>query len=636
MKKKVLMILTVLFVSTMNSYGQAKEDIDPLNFDMVLVNGGNVTYSAGKDPDSDHDEEWIDRENATVKDFYIGRYEVTQAQWKAVMKNNPSLQKGDSLPVENTGWDAAQEFIKRLNVLTGKNYRLPTSAEWEYAAIGGEKSKGYEYSGGNNTDDVSWHEGNSDRVTHPVGEKQPNELGIYDMTGNVWEFCDDLWGEWILGTEGGLGSVYRGGSCYTEIKPVQNSMKYIPMPDYPGVYVGLRLACSMNNEYVYHFEDEIDYYNIGNEYRENEDYKYGIAAYQIAVKLKPDYAAAYYNLGICYKAQGDLPDAIEAYKKAIDIPRSKIKVDHLACLNLGNIYTEQKKYKDAISAYQNAINRQSDFALAYRAMGSAYTYLENYLEATNCYKKAAQLGDRECQKILQDNNISWDVSENSGDIRKKRDDETDKQYVERITVMAEQGDPICQNLFAFIYMQSGNYGEAAKWYRKAAEQGDATAQCDLGTLYQEGRGVSKDYDEALKWYHKSAAQGFATAQYEIGNMYHFGQGVLTDHVEAIKWYYKAAEQGLKEAQYNLGCQFAKGEGISKDMSKAISFWEKAAEQGYLMAQCILGIVYYSGDEIKQDYAKAKYWLQKALASDDPKLYQIKSTLEKMLNELKNK
>jgi acyl carrier protein len=217
--------------------------------------------------------------------------------------------------------------------------------------------------------------------------------------------------------------------------------------------------------------------------------------------------------------------------------------------------------------------------------------------------------------------------------RHKRDGETNEQYVERIMAMAEQGDLISQSLFADLYFQSGNYTEAAKWYRKAAEQGDATAQCQLGSLYQEGMGVSKDYNEALKWYRKAAAQGFATAQYETGNMYNFGTGVPTDRVEAFKWYKKAAEQGLKEAQYNLGCQFAKGEGTSKDFSKAVSLWEKAAEQGYLMAQCNLGIAYYSGEGIKQDYVKAKYWLQKALESNDPRLFQVKRSIEAMLNEM---
>ena len=131
----------------------------------------------------------------TVGDFYIGKYEVTQAEWKAVMGNNPSKFKGDDLPVANVSWNDIQKFLKKLNKLTGYTYRLPTEAEWEYAARGGNKSKGYKYAGSNDVDKVAWHYANSGNKTHPVGTKQPNELGIYDMSGNVWEWCNDWYYE---------------------------------------------------------------------------------------------------------------------------------------------------------------------------------------------------------------------------------------------------------------------------------------------------------------------------------------------------------------------------------------------------------------------------------------------------------
>ena len=150
--------------------------------------------------------------------IYIGRYEVTQAQWKAIMGSNPSMFKGDNLPVEQVSWNDVQEFIHKLNAQTGKNYRLPTEAEWEFAARGGNGSKGYRYSGSNTVGDVAWYIDNSNRTTHPVGTKSSNEWGIYDMSGNVFEWCSDWYGEYNSsaqtdphGTSSGSYRVYRGG-----------------------------------------------------------------------------------------------------------------------------------------------------------------------------------------------------------------------------------------------------------------------------------------------------------------------------------------------------------------------------------------------------------------------------------------
>ena len=126
-----------------------------------------------------------------TKGFYLGKYEVTQAQWQTVMGSNPSYFQGcPNCPVEQVSWDDVQIFVSNLNTFTGKTYRLPTEAEWEYAGKGGPLSQGYKYSGSNDPDAVGWYSGSS---TQPVGGKMPNELGFYDMSGNVWEWVQDYW-----------------------------------------------------------------------------------------------------------------------------------------------------------------------------------------------------------------------------------------------------------------------------------------------------------------------------------------------------------------------------------------------------------------------------------------------------------
>jgi formylglycine-generating enzyme required for sulfatase activity len=128
-----------------------------------------------------------------TKDFEIGKYLVTQELWQAVMNNNPSSFKGDKRPVEQVTWNDTQEFIKKLNIATGQNYALPTEAQWEFAAKGGVNKNDYNYSGSNLFENIGWFINNSHNETKNVGMKQPNTLGIYDMSGNVWEWCKDIY-----------------------------------------------------------------------------------------------------------------------------------------------------------------------------------------------------------------------------------------------------------------------------------------------------------------------------------------------------------------------------------------------------------------------------------------------------------
>ena len=203
----------------------------------VYVKGGTFTMGCTAEQGEDCFDWEKPSHSVTVGDFYIGKTEVTQKSWRTIMGNNPSEFKGDDLPVESVSWNDVQKFMSKLNEMTGKNYRLPTEAEWEYAARGGNKSKGYKYSGSNNLGEVGWYYENAGDIalddkkwdgddleknnnrTHPVGQKKPNELGIYDMSGNVFEWCNDWYDDYgasgVVNPTGpgtGVSRVFRGGS----------------------------------------------------------------------------------------------------------------------------------------------------------------------------------------------------------------------------------------------------------------------------------------------------------------------------------------------------------------------------------------------------------------------------------------
>ena len=260
--------------SSPSRFANFTETRNNLNIEMIAVKGGTFTMGCTSEQGNDCEDNEKPAHRVTVDDFYIGKYEITQAQWKAVMGYNDSYYRGDSLPVDGICWYEAEEFVKKLSALTGKPYRFPTEAEWEFAARVGNNSKGYKYSGSNSIDEVAWYAGNRKASPHAirrydtdpsydedlikigstqaVGKKAPNELGIYDMSGNVNELCKDGYGPYSSnaqtdpqGADIDYEMVYRGGNWRWSATSARVSFRDSWAPEYVYDNVGFRLACSV-------------------------------------------------------------------------------------------------------------------------------------------------------------------------------------------------------------------------------------------------------------------------------------------------------------------------------------------------------------------------------------------------------
>ena len=221
------------------------------SIEMIFVEGGTFTMGCTSEQGSDCYDSEKPAHKVTLNSFSIGKYEVTQKQWQDVMGSNPSyFGNCDNCPVEMVSWNDVQDFIQRINAKTGSNYRLPTEAEWEYAARGGKQSRGYKYSGSDDINAVAWYTDNSSSKTHAVGQKQANELGIYDMSGNIWEWCSDWYGNYPsypqnnpTGSESGSYRVSRGGSWFILAQYCRASYRFSDYsPDDRDSNMGFRLV----------------------------------------------------------------------------------------------------------------------------------------------------------------------------------------------------------------------------------------------------------------------------------------------------------------------------------------------------------------------------------------------------------
>jgi Uncharacterized conserved protein len=280
--KQIIKILILIFIlCNSTACFQNKSDqkliqvltftVNGENFEMIFVEGGTFTMGCTDEQDGDCDDDEKPAHEETLSSFYLGKLEVTQRLWSAVMgpDHDQSYNSGcEDCPAERISWKDTQKFISKLNTLTHRTFRLPTEAEWEFAARGGKLSKEYKYSGGNNLDEVAWYIENYQKskygiwgTTHPVGMKKPNELGLYDMSGNVWEWCSDWFTkefhlngkrvnpDWPLpGSPHFFRRIIRGGSWGGNAKGCRVSYIDYDTENYRDEYGGFRLV--LNSESV--------------------------------------------------------------------------------------------------------------------------------------------------------------------------------------------------------------------------------------------------------------------------------------------------------------------------------------------------------------------------------------------------
>ncbi|PKP28327.1 MAG: formylglycine-generating enzyme family protein [Bacteroidetes bacterium HGW-Bacteroidetes-19] len=239
---------TIKMAWSRNTTTHQKKLIQELIQELIYVDGGTFLMGCNTPKDTQCVEAEFPSHLVTLDPFFIGKFEITQLLWVKIMDHDPNTYKGNTLPVTSISWDDCQEFIKRLNHITSLNFALPTEAQWEFAARGGIKSKNTPFAGSKEINEVAWYKGNSKLMYQSIGTLAPNELGLHDMSGNVWEWCSDFYGPYSTeqqknpkGPESGVNRVYRGGSWLDNQSYIRITTRNCGRPDYKMNCLGFRL-----------------------------------------------------------------------------------------------------------------------------------------------------------------------------------------------------------------------------------------------------------------------------------------------------------------------------------------------------------------------------------------------------------
>jgi TPR repeat protein/formylglycine-generating enzyme required for sulfatase activity len=483
-----------------------------------------------------------------TKGFEIGKYEVTQAEWEAVMGRNPSHFKGADRPVESVSWEDAQKFLTRLNGKEdGYLYRLPSEAEWEYAARAGTPSENSQ-----NLEALAWFDGNSGGQTHAVGQRQANAWGLHDMLGNVWEWCNDWYGE----------SSSQGKTRLT----------IDPRGPLTGTARILRGGSWGNS--------------------------WGTASVTVAVWREPSFRDDIIGFR-----------CVRERRATISTPPKPSAQDKTA--KRADAAFDRKDYRTAVPLYQQLADSRRGHAM--NRLGYLYEnglgLAQSDFKAFVWYRKAAENGDPEGMFNL---GKMYDAGRGVG----KDDTQAVTWYRKAAQFGDPQGMNIVGAMYANGQWVSRDDAQAVTWFRKAAEKGDPQGMNNLGAMYDAGRGVAKDDNQALAWYRKAADKGNPNGMNNLAMMYANGQGVRKDDTQAVAWFRKAAENGSPAGMYHLGWMYAHGQGVAQDDTQAVAWFRQAAEKGESEGMTYLGAMYENGSGVEQDHSQALAWYRKAAALGD--------------------